>query len=72
MVNLPPGVPAAVVPKDPDDDPIIATAVAGQAEIICTRDRHFWHPDVQQYCAAHGIRIMTDIELLQLLQAPAP
>ena len=72
MVDLPPGIPAAVVPKDPDDDPIIATAVAGQAEIICTRDRHFWHPDVQKYCTAHGIRIMTDVELMQLLRAAGP
>ena len=72
MVNLPPGIPAAVVPKDPDDDPIIATAVAGQAEIICTRDRHLWDANVQQYCTAHGIRILTDVELLQLLRSQGP
>lgn len=47
-----------------------ATAVMGQAEIICTRDRHFGHPDVQAYCAARGIRIMTDLELLKLLRKP--
>jgi len=28
-----------VVAHDPDDDPIVATAVAGQAEVICTLDR---------------------------------
>lgn len=57
-----------IVPDDPEDDLIIATAIAGQAEVICTLDRHLRHPDVQAYCAQHGIRIMTDVELLQLLR----
>src|SRR5687767_10462403 len=35
-----PITPVSVVPHDPNDDPVIATALAGRAEIICTRDRH--------------------------------
>ena len=65
--NLPDVVPA-VVPNDRDDDLIIATAVAGQANVICTRDKHFRDPAVQSYCTARGIQIMTDVELLAVLR----
>ena len=61
----------AVVSADPDDDQVIATAVAGQAEVICTRDRHLFHSYVQSACAALGIRIATDVDLLQELRALA-
>ncbi len=60
--------PAVAISQDPDDNPILQTAVLGRADILCTLDRHFQHPDVQRYCATHGIRIMTDVELLQLLR----
>lgn len=53
-----------VVARDPDDDPIVATAVAGQAEVICTLDRHLHAADVRAWCAGHDIRILTDVELL--------
>lgn len=58
-----------VVPHDPDDDPVIAAAVSGQAEVICTLDRHLRNADVQRYCAARGIRVLTDVELMQELRA---
>jgi len=57
-----------IVAKNPDDDLIIATAVAGQADVICTRDKHFRDPAVQSYCTARGIQIMTDVELLTVLR----
>ncbi|HUY35116.1 MAG TPA: putative toxin-antitoxin system toxin component, PIN family [Pirellulales bacterium] len=59
----------AIVPNDPQDDPVVATAVEGKAEVICTLDRHLHHPDVVAYCAKRGIRVMTDVELLQVLRA---
>ena len=58
----------SVVPSDPDDDPIVATAIAGKAEVLCTRDKHLHHPEVAAYCRAHGIRVLTDVELLRLLR----
>jgi hypothetical protein len=70
-----PGPVAAVVTADPDDDPIIAAAIAGQAEVLCTLDRHLHQPGVVAYLAAHGVRVLSDIELLQLLRSlppPAP
>lgn len=59
----------ATVPHDPQDDPILATAIAGQADVLCTLDRHFGHPEVLGFCAAHSLRVMTDVELLAELRA---
>jgi hypothetical protein len=42
--------------------------VLGGANVLCTLDRHFRDPQVLQYCAEHGIEVMSDIELLQRLR----
>lgn len=54
--------------SDPDDNAVIAAAIACQAEVICTRDRHFDNQDVIDFCAQHGVRILDDIELLNELR----
>jgi putative PIN family toxin of toxin-antitoxin system len=59
----------AVVSHDADDDFVIATAIAGNAAVICTRDRHFFAPDVLAFCTEHNIQIMGDVELLRMLRA---
>ena len=64
--------PPPVRTRDPDDDQVIATAVAGRAEVICTRDQHFFDPSVRSACAAHGIRILNDVDLLHELRALPP
>lgn len=61
-VNVPNEPPAVV--SDPDDNMVVATAVAGRAEVICSLDRHILHPLVEAYCATFGIRVRTDVELL--------
>ena len=61
----------AVVPvvlSDPDDDEVIATAVDGKAHVICTLDHHFDDASVRAYCSARGIRILTDLQLVQELR----
>jgi putative PIN family toxin of toxin-antitoxin system len=63
VVGLPDITPAVVT--DPDDDPILQTAIAGIADVLCTRDQDFRHPAVEQICSTHGIRILDDITLLQ-------
>ncbi len=61
------------VRADRDDNPIITTAIVGQADVICTRDKHFSDSAVQSYCTDRGIQIMTDVELLEVLrQAGSP
>ncbi|HQU41516.1 MAG TPA: putative toxin-antitoxin system toxin component, PIN family [Pirellulales bacterium] len=56
------------IESDPDDNAVIAAAIAGQAEVICTRDRHFRDPRVVHFCASYGIRILDDVELLRELR----
>lgn len=67
MVNVPVPATHAIVPSDPDDDPIVATAVDGKADFLCTLDKHLRRPEVKTYCAAHGVEIVTDVELLTIL-----
>jgi putative PIN family toxin of toxin-antitoxin system len=59
---------APVVLRDPDDDPIVYTALVGRADILCTVDRHFYDANVLAFCARYGIRLMSDVELLHLLR----
>lgn len=42
--------------------------VAGAATVICTRDGHLLHPDVRAKCLAIGIRVLTELELLDELR----
>ena len=61
-----------VVPADADDDIVVATAIDGKADVICTRDQHFSDPAVHSYCAANNIRILTDLELVKEFRASTP
>ncbi|HTX37300.1 MAG TPA: putative toxin-antitoxin system toxin component, PIN family [Bryobacteraceae bacterium] len=63
-----PGTPASPIVSDPDDDPILQTAIAGHADVLCTRDEAFRHENVQRVCTAHGIRILDDIALMRELR----
>lgn len=60
---LPPSVPPRIVRDDPDDDPVVAAAIAGRAEVICTKDRHLHNDAVVEYCRQHGIRVLDDKRL---------
>ena len=68
VVDVPGPLPFQVR-QDPDDDPIIAAAVYGRVDVLCTRDRHFRRPEVISYCAQFNIRVLTDLELLAELRA---
>jgi uncharacterized protein len=58
-----------IVPGDPNDDPIVQTAITGRADVLCTRDSHLLDPAVVQYCSRQGVRIIDDIELYRILTA---
>ncbi len=64
-----PGVLQVELSHDPDDNPILQAAAAARVDVICTRDRDFDHPDLAAFCAAHGIRIVNEVELLNELRA---
>ena len=57
--------------KDPKDVHVLQTAVAGKADVICTLDAHFYDLSVLSFCEQHGIKLMRDVELLQLIRATA-
>jgi putative PIN family toxin of toxin-antitoxin system len=67
VVSLPAPVPR-IVPHDPDDDVVVATAVGGKVEVLCTRNRHLFHPSVLAYCREHAIEVMDDLQLLATLR----
>ena len=51
--------------RDPTDGPILGTALAGQAELLCTRDADLLAENVKRCAAAKGIRMLTDLEFLK-------
>jgi putative PIN family toxin of toxin-antitoxin system len=63
-----PGPAPRVVPADPDDDPVVHTAVVGRADALCTLNRDFFNPSVRDYCRDRGVLIANEVELLGLLR----
>lgn len=60
--------PAAITPTildDPDDDHVLACAIAAQADFIVSGDRHLL--DLKEY---QGILIVTSVEAVNRLAAP--
>jgi uncharacterized protein len=57
-----------VVSADPNDDPVVYTAVVGRADVLCTLDRDFYAPEVLAFCRERGIDIVDDVELLHRLR----
>jgi|SRR6185312_1571346 len=66
-----PGPAPRVVPSDSDDDSVVHTAVVGRANCLCTLNRHFFHPDVLEYCGQRGVVVINDVDLLDCLRWPA-
>jgi hypothetical protein len=58
-----------VVTADLDDDAVVATAILGQADAICTRNRHLYAADVVAYLRRWSIEVIDDIQLLVLLRS---
>lgn len=63
-----PGHGLPVVLSDPDDDHVVYTAVNAKADVLCTRDRHFYSDPVPAFCRQNGIEVMDDVELLKRLR----
>ena len=63
-----PVVHTPVVLADPNDDPVVYTAVAGRADVLCAMDRDFYRSQVISFCRESGIEIMNDVELLKKLR----
>jgi uncharacterized protein len=59
-------LPSIDVSPDPDDNPIIATALAGGAQYLVSRDKG----DVLDLEAVAGVRILTVREFVKLFEMP--
>ena len=54
--------------RDSTDGPILGTALAGHAEILCTRDADLLEENVRRFCSGTGIRVLTDLEFLEVFR----
>lgn len=54
--------------RDPADEPVLGTALAGNADVICTRDADFFAEEVRRFSSARGIQILSNLELLRALR----
>lgn len=58
-----------IIVKDPKDDPVLYTALAAKADILCAFDEHFYLPSVTDFCRSNGIEVMRDVELLRFFDS---
>jgi predicted nucleic acid-binding protein len=54
---------------DVNDIVVLQTAVIGEADVICTTDRHFFQPPASVFLQKLGIAVMDDIALIKQLRS---
>jgi uncharacterized protein len=59
-------LPSIDISPDPDDNPVIATAIAGAAQYLVSRDKD----DVLELESVAGVRILTAREFVKLFDMP--
>jgi uncharacterized protein len=59
-------IPRVVYSRDPDDNPIIATALAGKAQYLVSGDKR----DLLDLGVVAGVRILTAREFVELFETP--
>jgi putative PIN family toxin of toxin-antitoxin system len=55
--------------RDRNDILILQTALAGEADVICTIDRDFYEPPAAVFLARRGIAVVTDVQLMRILKS---
>ncbi|MDX2181495.1 MAG: putative toxin-antitoxin system toxin component, PIN family [Bryobacteraceae bacterium] len=55
--------------RDPKDVHVVRAALCGRADYLCTRDRDFDTEEIVDFCARHGTRIVSDVDLLQIVRS---
>lgn len=63
-----PVVTKPIVLTDPADDPVLYTALDGNAHVLCTLNRDFSDTSVLAVCARNGLQVMTDVDLLRVFR----
>ena len=69
MVQVPEISGGVSITTDPEDMPVLQTAIIGGAQVLCTLDRHFYSPAVLAYCGQHDLEVLGDAELLDRLRS---
>jgi predicted nucleic acid-binding protein len=55
--------------RDVNDIVVLQTAVIGEADVICTRDRDFFEPPASAFLENTGIAVMGDVALIKRLRS---
>ena len=55
--------------RDVNDTVVMQTALIGEADVLCTRDRDFFEPPAEAFLRKAGIIVMDDIALIQCLRS---
>jgi predicted nucleic acid-binding protein len=70
LAPLLPSVDVEVAIRDPDDAPVVASALAGGVEAIVTGDVHLLDdPELRDWLAERGIDVISPAELMRRLPA---
>ena len=54
--------------RDVNDTVVMQTAVIGEADILCTKDRDFFEPPAEPFLRGAGIEVLDDVSLIQRLR----
>ena len=65
LVDL--GTPTPFPIRDYDDWMVLRKAIMGEADVLCTCDRHLHHRGLEPIYRRAGIEVLTDVELLKRL-----
>lgn len=55
--------------RDVNDTVVMQTALIGEADVLCTRDRDFFEPPAEAFLRKAGIAVVDDIVLIQRLRS---
>ena len=62
--------PLLVTPiRDVSDTVVMQTAVIGEADVLCTKDRDFFEPPAEEFLKKAGIAVLEDISLMRQLHS---
>jgi len=64
-----PDMSLAVPIRDVADTAVVQTAIAGEADLICTIDTDFYDATLTRFLSQAGIQVLDDVAVMQMLRA---
>jgi putative PIN family toxin of toxin-antitoxin system len=55
--------------RDVNDTVVLQTAIIGEADVLCTKDRDFFEPPANAFLRKAGIAVLDDISLIRRLRS---